>query len=274
MRNLFLKKGFLLIVRIISIMAIILLSIGEYRNIIFFPVINENGKIVFSEFRIFLENVLSIILFFFLILNPQKLELIALGSFMYAINCTAFNTNIIMGFMMYVLGNAVLYVRGYYLKRTKTKITISITLYMLVFLISEILQNQENLINDIINVLGYLIVLGTIIVLIVGYSYVPDGEECIKKTLNLAAFTDLLETDVPLLKKVLENKQYKIIASEVFRAEGTIRNRLNKVYDILGVMDRMGFISTYMGCNIIFENLENKKTIKTEKKLLNNNKKK
>lgn len=54
MRNLFLKKGFLLIVRIISIMAIILLSIGEYRNIIFFPVINENGKIVFSEFRIFL----------------------------------------------------------------------------------------------------------------------------------------------------------------------------------------------------------------------------
>ncbi|MBO7597412.1 MAG: hypothetical protein J6T70_10260, partial [Bacteroidales bacterium] len=50
---------------------------------------------------------------------------------------------------------------------------------------------------------------------------------------------------------------------------GTIRNRLNKVYDILGVMDRMGFISTYMGCNIIFENFENKKTIKTEKKLLN-----
>lgn len=268
MRNLFLKKEFLLIVRIISIMAIILLSIGEYRNIIFFPVINENGKIVFSEFRIFLENVLSIILFFFLILNPQKLELIALGSFMYAINCTAFNTNIIMGFMMYVLGNAVLYVRGYYLKRTKTKITISITLYMLVFLISEILQNQENIINDIINVLGYLIVLGTIIVLIVGYSYVPDGEE--KKTLNLAVYTDLLETDVPLLKKVLENKQYKIIASEVFRAEGTIRNRLNKVYDILGVMDRMGFISTYMGCNIIFENFENKKTIKIEKKLLNN----
>lgn len=272
MRNLFLKKGFLLIVRIISIMAIILLSIGEYRNIIFFPVINENGKIVFSEFRIFLENVLSIILFFFLILNPQKLELIALGSFMYAINCTAFNTNIIMGFMMYVLGNAVLYVRGYYLKRTKTKITISITLYMLVFLISEILQNQENIINDIINVLGYLIVLGTIIVLIVGYSYVPDGEG--KKTLNLAVYTDLLETDVPLLKKVLENKQYKIIASEVFRAEGTIRNRLNKVYDILGVMDRMGFISTYMGCNIIFENFENKKTIKTEKKLLNNKNKK
>lgn len=189
---------------------------------------------------------------------------------MYAINCTAFNTNIIMGFMMYVLGNVVLYVRGYYLKRTKTKLTISITLYMLVFLISEILQNQENLINDIINVLGYLIVLGTIIVLIVGYSYVPDGEE--KKTLNLAVYTDLLETDVPLLKKVLENKQYKIIASEVFRAEGTIRNRLNKVYDILGVMDRMGFISTYMGCNIIFENFENKKTIKIEKKLLNNKK--
>ena len=60
---------------------------------------------------------------------------------------------------------------------------------------------------------------------------------------------------------------YKIIAAEVFRAEGTIRNRLNKVYDILGVMDRMGFISTYMGCKIVFENIENKETITTTKKL-------
>lgn len=63
MRNLFLKKEFLLMVRIIAIMAIILLSIGEYRNIIFYPIINENGNVVFSELRIFLENSLSIVLY-------------------------------------------------------------------------------------------------------------------------------------------------------------------------------------------------------------------
>lgn len=266
MRNLFLKKEFLLMVRIIAIMAIILLSIGEYRNIIFYPIINENGNVVFSELRIFLENSLSIVLFFFLILNPQKLELIALGSFMYAINCTVFNTNIIMGFMMYVLGNAVLYVRGYYLKKTKPKIVFSIIFYMFIFFVSEILSNQDNLINDFINILGYLIVLGTIIILIVGYKYIPNGGENNRNILNLASYAGLLETDVALLNKVLENKQYKIIAAEVFRAEGTIRNRLNKVYDILGVMDCMGFISTYMGCKIVFENIENKETITTTKK--------
>ena len=53
--------------------------------------------------------------------------------------------------------------------------------------------------------------------------------------------------------KVLENEQYKNIARTVYKAPGTIRNRLNKIYDILGVMDRMGFISTYLGYEIVFE---------------------
>ena len=72
------------------------------------------------------------------------------------------------------------------------------------------------------------------------------------KTLNLAEYPGLNETDVVLLQLVLENEQYKNIARAVYKAPGTVRNRLNKIYDILGVMDRMGFISTYMGYEIIF----------------------
>ena len=70
----------------------------------------------------------------------------------------------------------------------------------------------------------------------------------------------------------MDNKQYKVIGNEVFRAEGTVRNRLNKIYDILGVMDRMGFISTYMGYEIVFQKDEklivpqNKKTLLYKKK--------
>lgn len=42
----------------------------------------------------------------------------------------------------------------------------------------------------------------------------------------------------------------------VHRSEGTIRNRLNKIYDVLGVMDRKGFIMTYFGYDIVFEEIK------------------
>ena len=50
----------------------------------------------------------------------------------------------------------------------------------------------------------------------------------------------------------LNNMQYKVIASELNKKEGTVRNRLNKIYDVLGVYDKMGFISKYHGCDITY----------------------
>ena len=55
---------------------------------------------------------------------------------------------------------------------------------------------------------------------------------------------------------MLKNEQYKNIARAVYKAPGTVRNRLNKIYDLLGVMDRMGFISTYFGYEIVFSQNE------------------
>ena len=56
-----------------------------------------------------------------------------------------------------------------------------------------------------------------------------------------------------MLRRVLDNQQYKVIAIDLQKSEGTIRNRLNKVYDILGVADRVGFITTYSGFKLIYE---------------------
>ena len=56
-----------------------------------------------------------------------------------------------------------------------------------------------------------------------------------------------------MLRRVLANQQYKVIAVDFNRTEGTIRNRLNKVYDILGVGDRTGFITTYSGFEVVYE---------------------
>ena len=60
---------------------------------------------------------------------------------------------------------------------------------------------------------------------------------------------------------------YKVIALDVSRSEGTIRNRLNMIYDVLGVMDRMGFISTYMGYEIVFKDEKKKESLPKAKNL-------
>ena len=44
-----------------------------------------------------------------------------------------------------------------------------------------------------------------------------------------------------------------MIAIDFNQKEGSIRNRLNKIYDILGVADRIGFLTTYTGFQIVYE---------------------
>ncbi|MBO4533966.1 MAG: hypothetical protein J5726_09795 [Treponema sp.] len=107
----------------------------------------------------------------------------------------------------------------------------------------------------IIEKTGYTLVLSLILFLLITHNHFSKAEsQGTQKILNLAIYPGLTESDVVLLQKVLENEQYKNIARAVYKAPGTIRNRLNKIYDLLGVMDRMGFISTYLGYEIIFEN--------------------
>ena len=163
---------------------------------------------------------------------------------------------------MYGLGISVFYVRGLFIKKTKTKIIISVIVYICLFLggilyglvILKIPIGSHEYYDAIVDNLGYTLVLSIILFLLIihNHSYMTEIRAQ-AKTLNLAEYPGLNETDVVLLQLVLENEQYKNIARAVYKAPGTIRNRLNKIYDFLGVMDRMGFISTYMGYEIVFE---------------------
>lgn len=47
--------------------------------------------------------------------------------------------------------------------------------------------------------------------------------------------------------------RYKPFLQKLSRTEGIVRNRLNKIYDILGVMDKTGFLTTFTGYEIVFE---------------------
>ena len=71
--------------------------------------------------------------------------------------------------------------------------------------------------------------------------------------MNLCDYLTLKKSDLILLELVQQNKLYKEIAVIVNKSEGTIRNRLNRIYHILDVIDRMGFISAYSNYKIIYE---------------------
>ena len=256
MKNIIYEKPFLTAMRIFacvaSVLLIVVTSLRIYNT--FFT------KQTPSDFRnIFgiTENLVAIIFFYLMIIHPQKIEYLAIVSFMYTIACLALDLNNPMGILMYGLGISVFYVRGLFIHKTRQKAIIAIIVYICLlcggFLYSLLLHETADYFDAILEKTGYTLVLSIIIFLLITHNHFSkDGTQAIPKILNLAEIPGLVETDVVLLQKVLENEQYKNIARAVYKAPGTIRNRLNKIYDLLGVMDRMGFISTYLGYEIVF----------------------
>lgn len=56
-----------------------------------------------------------------------------------------------------------------------------------------------------------------------------------------------------LLQDVLENKKYKEITQKIHDSEGALRNKLSKIYKILEVGDRTGFLTIYSGYELVYE---------------------
>ena len=261
MKNIIYEKPFLKAMRIFACIAagllIVVTSVRIYNSFVTkLYDLNLNNIVGITE------NLIAIVLFYLIILQPQKIEYLAIVSFMYSFECLALNFYNSMGILMYGLGISVFYVRGLFIKKTKIKIIISVIIYICLFLggilygllILKIPIGSHEYYDSIMDKLGYTLVLSIILFLLIihNHSYMAEMQAQ-TKTLNLAEYPGLNETDVVLLQLVLENEQYKNIARAVYKAPGTIRNRLNKIYDSLGVMDRMGFISTYLGYEIVFE---------------------
>lgn len=261
MKNIIYEKPFLKAMRIFACVAagllIVVTSVRIYNSFV-----TKLYDLDLNNIVGIIENIIAIVLFYLIILQPQKIEYLAIVSFMYSFHCLSLNFENSIGILMYGLGISVLYVRGLFIKKTKTKIIISVIVYICLFLggilygllIVKIPIGSHEYYDSIMDKLGYTLVLSIILFLLIihNHSYMAEIRAQ-AKILNLAEYSGLVEADVILLQKVLENEQYKNIARTVYKAPGTVRNRLNKVYDILGVMDRMGFISTYLGYEIVFE---------------------
>lgn len=73
------------------------------------------------------------------------------------------------------------------------------------------------------------------------------------KILNLADYKGLGRSDLYLLQDILNDMTYKEIARKINGSPGALRNKISKIYKILGVGDKEGFLSTYSGYELIYE---------------------
>lgn len=243
MNNLLYNKKTQYILQMLSVIAIIILIISSIHKISLFMLLGEKKQLIYITI-----NFLVAIIFFFVIFFPKKYDLIAIACIIYFVEIFLNEPDNSMGTLMFVLAMIIFYIRGFFIRHAKVKIVL-FSFFFLALLCSRLRFGIHIFCGDFINIIGYTFVFLLGIFFICGYMSRNTGDE---KILNVAKFPGLKESDAEMLRRVLDNQQYKVIAIDLKRKEGSVRNRLNRVYDILGVGDRVGFITSYKGFEVSY----------------------
>ena len=251
-------KKFIKAVSIFSLIATILLTVRTgmriFDIIVNYPEYEVLTKIQFLRYvSIIINNLFFIGIFIFLIFKPQKFILIGLIALFYSMDSLLSDSQFpYMGIPMFTLSIATFAIRGFFLKNKKLKISILSALYVICLFLPVFYDDDfsEHLITKIAITLVTLIAL----FFFTEYAKQRGSSQATKdKILNIASFKGLDRSDMYLLQEVLENKKYKEIAQSIHGSEGALRNKLSKIYKILEVGDRTGFLTIYSGYKLIYE---------------------
>lgn len=239
------SEKMLKIYRLISLFCFIVLSLAEvehYFNFNDLPVILN------------LINILNLLLFMLMFFMPQRFGLMSISSLSYAVSILidSYIQDSPMGFFMYILTIAFLFARGFYRKQRKIKVVFSIVLFLILFLSEIRLGPIQDFIISVVNLLGYSLVL-VLIVFFLNQAFQLErrNNSSKRKTLDLSQFQDLTERDKEWLKMVLQETKYEVIAKQYNMSLGSVRNRFHQIYKIIEVSDRIGFMATYGGYELI-----------------------
>lgn len=189
-----------------------------------------------------------LLLFIFLAIQPQRFELMAIVSFFYFSITMIFDSvsENPMGLLMYFLTISFLMARGFFRKNRKLKICCFLAIF-LILMLSQLRFGLKFFIGSLIGLLGYTLVY------VLGFFFIyqtisryQDNE----KVLNLSDYPGLTERDKEWLELILQETKYEAIASQYNMSFGSVRNRFRKIFKILQVSDRIGFMATYGGYTI------------------------
>ena len=244
-------------IKIISLAILILISLTTPFK--FYKMFKELETISYSTLEIilsifsFLLNFLLIVFSAILIKFPQKLFLIGIEALAYSLGMSIFDSEAIMSLLMLCVTFSTLLLRGNF-NNNKKKILLTFIILYLFELLIPLRQGFEIFINVFFQKIGTTILLGIIGFFSFEYcKQIFSNESTNEKIMNIAKFKGLDRSDMYLLQQVLDNKKYKEIAQSIHGSEGALRNKLSKIYKILEVGDRTGFLTIYSGYELIYE---------------------
>jgi len=248
-------KRNLTIIRLISFLTIIILTISIFKIIIKGEAFNTPKEIFTTTYGTLFINIFCIICAGILIFHPEKIIIISIVSFLYSITIFIDEPQNNMGILMCILCYCTLQIRNFFHSYKRLKIILLSFMYFCSLLL-EIRFGFNVFLSSLFTKTAFLLVI-CIILFFFKENFILESNRLLKdKKLNIFPYPGTKEDDVKLLQLVLEKKQYLEISQAVYRSEGTIRNRLNKLYDILGVADKIGFITTYNGYKVIYDDTE------------------
>ena len=242
-RFLYTKKA-LFSFRIISLLCGLLLIVSEVWSL-FGGVLADlrmgqevDFHIIFCHFI----NLSAIIFFAITIFSPQKFGFTAIIAFVYSASIIPFEPENYMGIMMFFLGTAILFARGLMKEHQKEKLVI-LFISLLGLLLTQLRFGLSVFGSSFIISIGGILVLGMLVFFL--RAYYSNNLIYEEKKLNIASFPGLSERDFRILQGVQVGMKYLSIANEMNLTEGTIKNRMHQIFNILETGDRQGFMSYY-----------------------------
>ncbi|SEQ53076.1 hypothetical protein SAMN04487977_105124 [Treponema bryantii] len=251
------SKEVLLVVRYISLATLILLSYTTIKKL--YICINSNFYASFdfqekiTEIFGFINNIIVIIFAGILIKHPQRFFLIGIGSLSYSIPLSIINSEPYMSLLMLFVAFSTGFLRLNTNKQKLQYVVLFILIYIFEFFF-PLTQGFDCFREYALVKIAITLLLFIIIFFFFEFAKQQGVKEGVKdKVLNLAKYKGLDRSDMYLLQQILDNKKYKEIAQKLHGSEGALRNKLSKIYKILEVGDRTGFLSIYSGYELIYE---------------------
>lgn len=250
------SKYNLILIQVISLITLLLISATTAKKIYslvisdFYSAFPASMKAL-SLFSIF-KNLVIIVFSAILIKFPYKFLLICIECLFYSLYMTILGSESFFSLAMLCVAFSTFLIQINFRKIKKATLIIFIILYLFELFL-PLKNGFTSFYATFGNKIGLSILLGFLIFFVFEYAkQIGVNQSTNKKILNLALYQDLERSDMLLLQLVLDNVKYKDIAQKIHGSEGALRNKLSKIYKILEVGDRTGFVTIYYGYELIY----------------------
>lgn len=207
----------------------------------------KNLNIIFTE----IINIISLFFFIFTSIFPHKLGGLSIIAYTYACFIIPFEPENYMGILMYFLGTSLLFARGFLKRQRKFKIYI-LCIILFALTLTNLRFGFPIFIDYFVKNLGAILVLFLYTFFIrTHYINIIVYED---KKLNIANYPKLNERDCRILQRIQKGEKYSAIAKEENITEGSLKNRLHYVFNVMETGDKQGFLSYYDDWDLFYDN--------------------